>query len=76
VAGRLFELYFSTKSQGTGLGLAICRSLLDRMGGRIALADRVDGGGAVAAVTLPRAPQGSDRAGTGGEEVGEDERRS
>jgi len=46
------------------------------MGGRIALADRVDGGGAVAAVTLPRAAQGSGRAGTGGEEVGEDERRS
>ena len=55
VAERLFELYFSTKSQGTGLGLAICRSLLERMGGRIALSNRRDGAGAVAAVTLPRA---------------------
>ena len=46
--------------------VTLSRSLLDRMGGRIALADRVDGGGAVAAVTLPRAAQGPDRAGTGG----------
>ncbi len=74
VADRLFELYFSTKSQGTGLGLAICRSLLDRMGGRIALADRADGGGAVAAVTLPRATDGPAGAGVGTGEVGSDDR--
>jgi signal transduction histidine kinase len=55
VADRLFDPYFSTKSQGTGLGLAICRNLLDKMGGGIRLSNRPDGGGAMAEVTLPRA---------------------
>jgi len=55
VAERLFDPYFSTKSRGTGLGLAICRNLLDKMGGTITLANREDGGGTVARVTLPRA---------------------
>ena len=59
VAARLFQPYFSTKSQGTGLGLAICRNLLDRMGGTITLRNRDDGPGAVAEVTLPRAAHGS-----------------
>lgn len=59
VAARLFQPYFSTKSQGTGLGLAICRNLLDRMGGTITLRNRDDGPGAVAEVTLPRAVHGS-----------------
>jgi len=55
VADRLFNLYFSTKSQGTGLGLSICRNLLKKMKGRIDLRNREDGSGAVAEVTLPRA---------------------
>jgi nitrogen fixation/metabolism regulation signal transduction histidine kinase len=54
VAGRLFDPYFSTKSMGTGLGLAICRNLLDKMDGRISLANRAKVSGAVAEVTLPR----------------------
>jgi C4-dicarboxylate-specific signal transduction histidine kinase len=53
VADRLFDPYFSTKSKGTGLGLAICRNLADRMGGHITLANRDDGPGAVAELTLP-----------------------
>lgn len=55
VADRLFDLYFSTKSQGTGLGLPICRNLLSRMNGDIALSNRVDGSGALVEITLPRA---------------------
>jgi len=55
VADRLFDPYFSTKSQGTGLGLAICRNLMGKMGGSITLANRRDGRGAVAEVTLLRA---------------------
>ncbi len=55
VAERLFDPYFSTKSKGTGLGLAICRNLLDKMGGRIALANREDGQGALVTLTLARA---------------------
>lgn len=54
VADRLFDLYFSTKTQGTGLGLPICRNLLSRMHGDITLRNREDGNGAVAEVTLPR----------------------
>ena len=53
VADRLFDPYFSTKSKGTGLGLAICRNLADGMGGAITLANRTDGPGAVAELTLP-----------------------
>ena len=52
VADRLFEPYFSTKSKGTGLGLAICRSLAERMGGRISLGNRSDGPGAEAVLDL------------------------
>jgi signal transduction histidine kinase/HAMP domain-containing protein len=55
VAGRLFDPYFSTKSKGTGLGLAICRNLLETMDGAITLANRPDGAGAEAVVSLPRA---------------------
>jgi len=58
VADRLFDLYFSTKTQGTGLGLPICRNLLSRMNGDITLRNREDGEGAVAEVTLPRADHG------------------
>jgi len=55
VADRLFDPYFSTKSKGTGLGLAISRNLVEKMGGRISLTNRLDVTGAVAVVVLPRA---------------------
>jgi len=58
MAGRLFDPYFSTKSKGTGLGLVICRNLADRMGGSISLANRVEGPGTVAELTLPRVENG------------------
>ncbi|HSG29745.1 MAG TPA: ATP-binding protein, partial [Candidatus Krumholzibacterium sp.] len=53
---RLFEPYFSTKTNGTGLGLAICRNLATEMDGDIVLRNRTDARGVKAVVTLPLAP--------------------
>lgn len=47
-----FEPFFSTKAEGTGLGLAIVARLAEAHGGRVALANRPEGG-AVASVLLP-----------------------
>lgn len=61
VENRLFEPYFSTKNTGTGLGLVICRSLMEKMGGRIGLRNRPDAVGAEAILELPPAPRGGER---------------
>lgn len=52
VRERLFEPYFSTKTQGTGLGLAICRTLSREMGGDVTLENLPDRSGAVATLRL------------------------
>jgi len=36
--------FFSTKSAGAGLGLTVCREVIEAHGGRMALANRPDGG--------------------------------
>jgi|GEM_PF-1115747 len=41
---RLFEPYFTTKSDGTGMGLAICRSTIDAHEGRIWAVNNEQGG--------------------------------
>jgi signal transduction histidine kinase len=51
--GRVFQPFFTTKTQGTGLGLAICRRILEAHGGRAALAKGPLKGAAIA-ITVPR----------------------
>jgi signal transduction histidine kinase len=51
---RLFEPYFSTKTDGTGLGLAICKGIVDEHGGAIRVASAA-GRGTSVAVVVPAA---------------------
>lgn len=41
---RLFELYFTTKSQGMGLGLAICRGVIEAHSGQLTASVLPEGG--------------------------------
>jgi signal transduction histidine kinase len=54
-AAKLFEAFWTTKSQGLGIGLAICRSILESHRGRIWLA-RSQPGQTTFCFTLPLDP--------------------
>jgi signal transduction histidine kinase len=49
---RIFDSFFTTKSQGMGMGLSICRSIIEAHGGRLWASSRIDHG-SVFNVQLP-----------------------
>jgi len=57
VREQIFDPYVTTKpvGRGTGLGLAICQTLVERLGGSIAVAPSEPGAGATFCVRLPLA---------------------
>jgi PAS domain S-box-containing protein len=50
---KIFEPFYTTKTQGTGLGMAISKRIVEAHNGRIAVGD-TDGTGAELIVTLPK----------------------
>jgi len=62
---RLFEAFYTTKSDGMGIGLAVSRTIIERHGGRL-WAEPNDGPGATFTFSIPRQTTSAGDDGTGG----------
>jgi signal transduction histidine kinase len=49
---KIFELFYTTKSEGQGMGLPICQQIMQSHGGNI-VAERLATGGTIFRITLP-----------------------
>jgi signal transduction histidine kinase len=56
VMDKLFDAFYTTKSDGMGIGLSVSRSIMERHHGRL-WAEPNDGPGATFAFLIPRAPE-------------------
>lgn len=55
--GRLFDPFYTTKSDGMGIGLSVSRSIIDSHHGRLWAVANEDGPGSTFAFTVPCAPR-------------------
>ena len=66
---KLFDAFYTTKSDGMGIGLSVSRSIVARHHGRLWVEPN-DGPGATFSFSIPRAPEGvTDAGGTGNTKV-------
>src|SRR6185436_19277334 len=54
---RLFDAFYTTKSDGIGIGLSVSRSIIEHHRGRLWAAPNDEGPGATFSFSIPRGPE-------------------